>query len=137
MTGWVKMPLDTEVDLGPGHSELDGEPAPLRKGHSSPPLFGPCLLRPNGWMDRDVNWYGGRPRPRPRCVRWEPSSPTERGTAAPPLFSPCLLWPNGRPSQQLLSSCLYLFVYGNYKCQSIMCLVVLLTNYVLCTSIYI
>jgi len=28
------------------------------------------------------HWYGGRPRPRPHCVRWGPSSPTERGTAA-------------------------------------------------------
>jgi len=39
------------------------------------PLFGPCLLWPNGWMDEDAIWYGGRPRPRPHCVRWEPSSP--------------------------------------------------------------
>ena len=45
--GWMKMPLGTEVDLGPGHIVLDGNSAPpLRKGHSSPPLFGPCLLRP-------------------------------------------------------------------------------------------
>ena len=31
----------------------NGDPAPIRqKGHSSPPLFGPCLLWPNGWMDQ-------------------------------------------------------------------------------------
>ena len=35
-----------------------------------------------------------RPRPRPRCVRWGPSSP-KRGTAAPQIFGPCLLWLNG------------------------------------------
>jgi len=29
-------PLGTEVDLGPGHIVLDGDPAALRKGHSSP-----------------------------------------------------------------------------------------------------
>ena len=30
----------TEVDLGPGHIVLDGDPAPSpRKGLSSPPLF--------------------------------------------------------------------------------------------------
>jgi len=40
----MRMPLGREVDLGPGHIVLDGDPAPLRKGHSSPPLFGPCLL---------------------------------------------------------------------------------------------
>jgi len=46
MTGWMKAPLCTEVDLGPGHILLDGDPAPRRKGHSSPSLFGPCLLWP-------------------------------------------------------------------------------------------
>jgi len=40
---WVKMPLGTEAGLGPGDIVLDGDPAPPRKGHSSPPLFGPCL----------------------------------------------------------------------------------------------
>jgi len=45
---WMKMPLSTEVDLSPGHIVLDGDPAPRppRTGHSSPPLFGPCLLWP-------------------------------------------------------------------------------------------
>jgi len=33
-------------------------------------------LWPNGWMDQDTTWYGGRPRPRPHCVR---RGPTERG----------------------------------------------------------
>jgi len=42
----MKMPLGMEVDLGPGHTVLDGDPAPLWNGHSSPPLFSPCLLWP-------------------------------------------------------------------------------------------
>jgi len=47
------MPLDTEVDLGPGDIVLDGDPAPPRKGAQQPPTFrpmsfGPCLLWPNG-----------------------------------------------------------------------------------------
>jgi len=33
-----------EVDLGPGHIVLDGDPAPPEKST----LFGPCLLWPNG-----------------------------------------------------------------------------------------
>jgi len=37
------------------------------------------VLWPNGWMDQDETWHGGRPRPRTHC------SP-ERGTAAPSLF---------------------------------------------------
>jgi len=45
------------------------------KGHSLPPIFGPCLLWINGWMDQDGTWYGGRLRPRRHCVRWGPSSP--------------------------------------------------------------
>ena len=43
--GWIKMPHGSEVGLGLGDTVLDGDPAALpEKGHSSPPLFGPCLL---------------------------------------------------------------------------------------------
>jgi len=42
------MPLGTEVDLGPSHIVLNGDPAPPQKGAEQPPLFGPCLLWPNG-----------------------------------------------------------------------------------------
>ena len=66
---WIKMPLGMEVGLGPGHNVLDGDPAPFRKGDISLPTFGPCLLWPNGWIDQDATWYGGRPRPRRHCVR--------------------------------------------------------------------
>jgi len=45
MAGWMKTPLGTEVDLGPGHIVLDGVPAPT-KGAQQPPIFGPCLLWP-------------------------------------------------------------------------------------------
>jgi len=44
------------------------------------------VLWPNGWMDQHATSYGGRTRPRPHCVRWEPSSP-QRGTAASAHFS--------------------------------------------------
>ena len=47
--GWIEVPLGTEVGLGPSDIVLDGDLAPLDgKGHSIPPLFGPCLLWPNG-----------------------------------------------------------------------------------------
>jgi len=42
----MKTPLGTEVDLGPGHIVLDGDPVPPAKGAQQPPLFGPCLLWP-------------------------------------------------------------------------------------------
>jgi len=44
-TGWMKTPLGTEVDLGPGHIVLDGVPALRERGTAAPlHLFGPCLL---------------------------------------------------------------------------------------------
>jgi len=46
--GWIKMPLGTEEGLGPGHIVLFGDQLPPRKGAQQPPLFGPCLLWPNG-----------------------------------------------------------------------------------------
>jgi len=92
----------------------DGNPAPHGRGTAAPTfeiyvririIRGPCLLWPNGWMDHDSTWYGGRPRPRRHCVRWGPSCP-QRGTA--PIFGPCLLWPNECPSQLLMSTCFLL-----------------------------
>jgi len=41
------MQLGKEVDLGPGHTALDGDPAPPPHSSSSS-LFGPCLLWPDG-----------------------------------------------------------------------------------------
>ena len=47
--GWIKMALGMEVGLGPGNIVLDGDPAfPPQKAAQQPPLFGPCLLWPNG-----------------------------------------------------------------------------------------
>jgi len=113
--GWNKMPLDREVGRGPGHIVLDGDPAPLPQKGRSHQIFGPRLqlpaelthspqkgghsrphffahvLWPNGWMDQDATWFGGRPRPWPHCVRWGLLPPKEH----PPIFGPCLLWPNG------------------------------------------
>ena len=41
------MPLDMEI--GPGHIVLDGDPAPpIKKGTQQPLFFGPCLLWPDG-----------------------------------------------------------------------------------------
>jgi len=48
--GWLKVPLGKEyVGLGPGHIVLDGDRVGTQRPHSSPsPLFGRCLLWPNG-----------------------------------------------------------------------------------------
>jgi len=84
MARWIKMPLGTKVGLSPGRIVLHGDPArPPQKGHN-PPIFGPCLLCSNGWMDEDATWYRGRPRPKRHCVRWGPSSQGQ----SPPIFGP-------------------------------------------------
>jgi len=47
---WIKMKLGMDVGPGPGHAVLDGDPTPPKK-EAQPPIFGPCPLWPNGWMD--------------------------------------------------------------------------------------
>jgi len=44
----MKTPLDTEVDLGPGHIVLDKDPAPLppRERGKAAPSFQPSILWP-------------------------------------------------------------------------------------------
>jgi len=57
MVSWIRMPLDTEVGLGPSDTVLDGDPAPpTQRGTAAlPNFFGPCLLWPNGCMDQDAS----------------------------------------------------------------------------------
>ena len=98
--GWTKMPLGMDVGLGPGTLCSMTTQLPQRKGHSPHPIFDPCLLRSNGWMDQDATWNGSRPRPRPHCVRRGPSSTRERGTAASP-YNAYVYCGHGLPSQLL------------------------------------
>jgi len=77
--GWIKMPLGMEVGLGPDDFVLNADPVCSRKKGTAPhPIFGPCLLWPNGWMVQDATWYRGKPRPRRRCV----AAPPKKGTAS-------------------------------------------------------
>jgi len=52
-----------------------GTQTPTPKGAEPHPIFGPRLLWPNGCMDQDATWHGGRPRPTRDCVRCGPSYP--------------------------------------------------------------
>jgi len=61
-----------------------------QKGGTAPPIFGPCLLWPNGWMDQEATWYGDIHRPGHIMLDRDP---LKRSTA--PNFRLCLLWPNG------------------------------------------
>ena len=44
--GWIKTPLGTEVDLGPGHFVLDGFPAIGERGTTTQHFSAPYLLWP-------------------------------------------------------------------------------------------
>jgi len=60
---------------------------PPPKKEAEPPIFGPRLLWPNGWMEQDGTWHGGRPWSSPDCARWRHSSPPQkRGQNPPPNF---------------------------------------------------
>ena len=48
MVAWIKMKLGVQIGLCLDHIVLDGDPVPQR---DTPPIFGPCPLWPNGWMD--------------------------------------------------------------------------------------
>jgi len=52
------MKLGMQVGLGPGHTMLDGDPAPPPAKVGRAPNFWPYLLWPNGWMNQDATWYG-------------------------------------------------------------------------------
>jgi len=73
------MKLGKEVGLGDRQIVLNGDPAPVPQRGTSLPNFWPCPLWPNGWINQDTAWYGGRPWPRLHCVRWGPSSPPLKG----------------------------------------------------------
>jgi len=81
------MPRGMEVGLGQGVILLDGDPAPLLKGHSTP-TFRPCLLWPNSWMDQEFKMPLGTEvglGPGHIVLDGDPARP-EMGTANPRHF---------------------------------------------------
>jgi len=87
------VPLGMEVGRGPGEFVYDGDPArPRKKGHTHPhPMFGPCLLWLNGWMDEDATRTEVDLGPGHIVLDGVPA-PRVRGTTAP-FFGRYLLWP--------------------------------------------
>jgi len=81
-----------------GHCVRWGPSSPSPKWGRSPfPIFGLCLLWPNGWVGEDTTWHGSRPWPNPHCIRRGPSS-VRKGH---------VYCGHGCPSRLLLSSCHY------------------------------
>jgi len=61
-------------------------PLPQQGRGQSPPIFGPCLLSPNGCMDQDETWHGSRPWPWPHVLDGT-QLPSSKG-AQPRRFQP-------------------------------------------------
>jgi len=92
--GCMSDALRTQGTLYAHHSAIFGRPFLKRFTYAIGPLSvcPVCLsvlcvkkvgvLWPNGLMDQDAIWYGGRSWTRPHCVRLEPSSP-KRGHSSP------------------------------------------------------
>jgi len=85
------MPLGMSVGLGPGDVMLDGIAAPPKRG--TPPVFGPCLSWPNGWMGEDALNAEVDIGPGHIALHGPSPPPAKAAQQTPALFGPCLLWP--------------------------------------------
>ena len=85
MAGWIKMPLGTEVDLGPGDIVLDGNPARFQSGEAQHPQFGPLVVAKRLHGSRchgtGVGFGPGH------IVLHEDAAPLKKGHTTPPPFS--------------------------------------------------
>jgi len=85
----VKMPLGTEVGLGPGDVELDGDSAPPRKGAQQLPLFSAhvCCGQIAVLIRIPLGTEVGLGPGGDIVLDGDPGNPIERGSATPsPLF---------------------------------------------------
>jgi len=74
---------------------------PPQTGAELPQIFGPCLLRPNGWMD-EAGILGMKVglSPGDFVLDGDPVPFPKKGRSpSPPIFGPFLLWPNGSMHQ--------------------------------------
>ena len=101
MAGWTKMPLGTEVGLGPGDIVLHGASSPLLKGHS--PQFSS-----NVRCDQTAGWtkmpLGTEVDLGPGDFLFHEDSATFRKKQPHPSFGPCLLWLKGWVYKDAISS---------------------------------
>ena len=88
------MKLRMQVGLGPGHTVLDGDRAPLPKA-AQPLNFRPISIVAKRWggvkmaLGTEVCLSAGD------SVFDGDSAPSPKGGGAPQIFGPCLLWSNG------------------------------------------
>ena len=80
--GWIKLKLNAGRPRPRLHCVRWRPSSPFQKGHK-PPIFSPCLLWPNSWMDKDAAWYGGRPHPGDIVLDGDHASPKKEGAQHP------------------------------------------------------
>ena len=92
MAGWIKMPLGTEVGIGPGDFVLDGDPVPFpKRGQTQFSAHVYNCGRTAGWMKMSIGTEVDL-GPHDIVLDRDPDPPA-KGAQQPPLFGPCLLWP--------------------------------------------
>jgi len=88
MAGWIKMPLGTEVGLGPGDIVLDGNPPtplPKKKG-TRPSIFGRFYCgQTNGSLKMPLGREVGL-GPVDIVLDGYPALPFPKGHSPPPIF---------------------------------------------------
>ena len=88
------MPLDAEVDLGPGDTVLDGDQLPSPKMGTEPPNFRPIFIVAKRLDATRCHLIGMEVGLGPGDFVFDGDpAPHKKGTVAP-IFGPCL-WPNG------------------------------------------
>jgi len=82
--GWIKMPLGTEICLGAGHIEFNGDPAPPKKGTAAPQFLAHVYCGETAaWIKMPLGMEVGLG---PRYIVLDADQappPSEKGTAAP------------------------------------------------------
>ena len=87
MAAGIKIPLGTEVGLGPGDFVLDGDPAPPpAKGHRPPILAHICCDQMAAWIKMSLGMELGL-GPGDFVLDGDPAVPSPKG-AQPPNFRP-------------------------------------------------
>jgi len=76
------MPLGMEVGLSPGHTVLDGEPAPPKKGHSPQFSAHVCCGQTAGWIKIPIGTKVGL-GPGHIVLHGNPAAPPPKGGTAP------------------------------------------------------
>jgi len=85
----IKMPLATEVNLGPGDVVLDGVAGPPKRG-TAPKFLVHVYCGQTAWWMKIATWYGSRPRPNHIVLDRDPAH-RRKGYSTLPSFRPMSL----------------------------------------------